>query len=60
MDLHAGRAELVGGPAGAEIAAQRRAACERSYIALGGVIDAYTDAPPDSFVEEGHARNPEL
>lgn len=52
--------ELIGGPMGAEIAAQRRAACERSYSALSGVIDAYTDPPPDSFLEEGHTRNPEL
>lgn len=52
-------AELIGGPEGAEIAAQRRAACDRSYSALSGVIDAYTDPPPDSFLEEGHTRNPE-
>ncbi|HTK67256.1 MAG TPA: hypothetical protein VL595_33090 [Pseudonocardia sp.] len=53
-------AELIGGPEGAEIAAQRRAACDRSYSALGGIIDAYADPPPDSFLEEGHERNPEL
>jgi hypothetical protein len=52
--------ELIGGPEGAQIAAQRRDACDRSYSALSGVIDGYTDPPPDSFLEEGHARNPEL
>jgi hypothetical protein len=58
LDLYV--VELIGGPEAAEIAAQRRAACDRSYHALRGVIDAYTDPPPDSFLEEGHARNPEL
>jgi hypothetical protein len=52
--------ELVGGPEVAKIAPRRRAACDRSYTALTGVIDAQTDPPPDSFLEEGHARNPDL
>jgi hypothetical protein len=51
--------ELIGGPEAVEMAGRRRAACDRSYSALVGVIDAYTDPPPDSFLDEGHVRNPE-
>ena len=50
---------LVGGPEAEKIAQQRRAACDQRYNALTGVIDAYTDNSPDTFLEEGHTRDPD-
>jgi hypothetical protein len=48
---------LVGGPQAAEVADQRRATCDRHFAALTGLIDSFTDAPPGSFMEEGHTPN---
>jgi hypothetical protein len=48
---------LVGGPQAAEIADQRRAICDQHFAALTGLIESFTDAPPGSFMEEGHTPN---
>jgi hypothetical protein len=51
---------LVGGPDAGKIADQRRLACDRHYAAESGVIDALTNPPPDSFLEQGGSRTPDV